>query len=65
MTRGCSYAGTRNSFARCQPGPCPRTVKQADREGCAQRLAETYEDAFHQEFGTPLDRVTANELRWF
>ena len=40
-------------------------VKQTDKEGCAQRLAEVYEDAFHQEFATPLDPVTANELRWF
>ena len=29
------------------------------------RMAEVYEDAFHQEFGAPLDPVTANELRWF
>ena len=40
-------------------------VKQTDKDGRAQRLAEVYEDAFHQEFGTPLDPVTANELRWF
>ena len=40
-------------------------VKQTDKTGGAQRLAEVYEDAFHQEFGTPLDPVTANELRWF
>jgi hypothetical protein len=40
-------------------------VNQTDTDGRAQRLAEVYEDAFHQEFGTPLDPVTANELRWF
>ena len=40
-------------------------VQQTDKDGRAQRLAEVYEDAFHQEFGTPLDPVTANELRWF
>ncbi len=43
----------------------PVVVRQPDTEGCAQRLAEVYEDAFHHEFGTPLDPVTANELRWF
>ena len=53
MTFACSCAATRNSCGRCRPGPssssCP--VKQTDKEGRAQRLAEVYEDAFHQEFG--------------
>jgi len=40
-------------------------VKQTDKDGYAQRLAEIYKEAFHQKFGTPLDPVTANELHWF
>jgi len=31
----------------------------------AQERAETYENAFKQELASPLDPVTANELRWF
>ena len=40
-------------------------VNQTDTDGRAQHLAEVYQDAFHQEFASPLDPVTANELRWF
>ncbi len=40
-------------------------IAQTDKDGKAKRLAEVYEHAFLQEFGTPLDPVTANELRWF
>lgn len=40
-------------------------VAQTDREGRAQELAGLYEHAFWQELGSPLDPVTANELRWF
>lgn len=40
-------------------------VDQTDRDGRAQDLANTYEDAFRQELASPLDSVTASELRWF
>ena len=40
-------------------------IDQPDPDGRAQRLAEHYESAFRQELATPLDPVTANELRWF
>ena len=40
-------------------------VEQTDSEGRAQDLADLYESAFRHELGTPLDPVTANELRWF
>ena len=40
-------------------------VEQTDKDRRAQRLAELYESAFRQELATPLDPVTANELRWF
>ena len=40
-------------------------VTQTDTDGRAQHLAELYHNAFHQEFASPLDPVTANELRWF
>jgi hypothetical protein len=40
-------------------------IDQPDPDGRAQRLAEHYENAFRQELATPLDPVTANELRWF
>src|SRR5574339_39875 len=40
-------------------------VNQTDTDGRAQRLAEHSESAFRQELATPLDPVTANELRWF
>ena len=40
-------------------------VEQMDKDGRAQQLAKTYEDAFRHELASPLDAVTANELRWF
>ena len=40
-------------------------VEQTDSEGRAQDLADHYETAFRHELGSPLDPVTANELRWF
>jgi hypothetical protein len=40
-------------------------IDQPDPDGRAKRLAEHYESAFRQELATPLDTVTANELRWF
>jgi hypothetical protein len=40
-------------------------VDQTDRDGCAQHLADDYEGVFRQELASPLDTVTANELRWF
>ena len=38
-------------------------VELPDNEGRAQRLAALYEGALRQELATPLDLVTARELR--
>src|SRR5262245_48012688 len=40
-------------------------VDQTDRNGWAQHLADDYEGVFRQELASPLDTMTANELRWF